>query len=255
MIPLETICYEEEKGIGILTLSREKQLNAINSTMLSELKTSLEEIKESSVRCLIITGKGEKAFVAGADIASMSRMSEKEAKEFSILGNSVMREIETLPIPVIACINGYALGGGLEISLACDIRIAGEKAVFGQPEVTLGITPGFGGTQRLQRAIGKMRAKKMIFTGKNINAKTALIYGLVDEVVENENVLDEALKIASKIASNPPKAVKACKKAIDYISNHEIEEATSKESEIFSKCFTTGEQEKQMGEFLTRRKK
>ena len=162
----EFIKYNEENEISILAISRPKALNALNSKVLDELSQALDEIDTSKTSALIITGEGEKSFVAGADISEMSSLSKKEAQEFSIKGNKVFRKIETLEIPVIAAINGFALGGGCELSLSCDIRLCAENAIFGQPEVGLGITPGFEGTQRLARVVGIGMAKQLIFTGK-----------------------------------------------------------------------------------------
>ena len=178
----EFIKYTEENEISIITISRPKALNALNSKVLDELSQALDEIDPSKTRALIITGEGEKSFVAGADISEMSSLSKKEAQEFSIKGNKVFRKIETLEIPVIAAINGFALGGGCELSLSCDIRLCAENAIFWQPEVGLGITPGFGGTQRLARVVGIGMAKQMIFTGKNIKADEALRIGLVNAI-------------------------------------------------------------------------
>lgn len=252
---METLRFEEEDNIGILTLSREKQLNAINLDMLHELESTLEALKLSDIRCLIITGEGEKSFVAGADIKAMSVMTDEEAKAFSLLGTSIMTEIETFDIPVIAAVNGYALGGGCEMALSCDMVIASENAIFGQPEVTLGVTPGFGGTQRLQRAVGRTKAKELILTGESISAKDAFDYGIVDKVVERGKAVEEAKMLALKIAKNPPMAVRSCKKAIDYLNNKNIADGIKEETAIFSRCFSFNEQKKQMKLFLDKRKK
>ena len=168
------IKYEEEGTTAILTINRPKALNALNSQVLDELDKTLNEIDTNKIRALIITGAGEKSFVAGADIAEMSTLTKKQGEEFSKKGNDVFRKIETFPIPVIAAVNGFALGGGCEISMSCDIRICSENAIFGQPEVGLGITPGFGGTQRLARLVGMSMAKQMIYTAQNIKAEDAL---------------------------------------------------------------------------------
>ena len=164
----EFIKYEEEGQISILTINRPKALNALNSQVLEELDKTLEQIDTSKIRALIVTGAGEKSFVAGADISEMSTLTKKQGVDFSKKGNDIFRKIETFPIPVIAAVNGFALGGGCEISMSCDIRICSDNAIFGQPEVGLGITPGFGGTQRLARLIGMGMAKQMIYTGQNI---------------------------------------------------------------------------------------
>ena len=189
------IKYDEEDEIGIITISRPKALNALNSQVLDELSETLDFIDISHINALIITGEGEKAFVAGADISEMSTLTKKEAESFSIKGNNVFRKIETFEVPVIAAVNGFALGGGCEISLSCDIRICSDNAIFGQPEVGLGITPGFGGTQRLARTIGIGMAKQMIYTGQNIKAEEALRIGLVNAVYPQQELMNEAKKI------------------------------------------------------------
>ena len=178
----EFIKYEEDGQISVLTINRPKALNALNSQVLDELDKTLDSIDTSKIRALIITGAGEKSFVAGADIAEMSTLTKKQGEEFSKKGNDVFRKLETFPIPVIAAVNGFALGGGCEISMSCDIRICSDNAIFGQPEVGLGITPGFGGTQRLARLVGMGMAKQMIFTAQNIKAEEALRIGLVNAI-------------------------------------------------------------------------
>ena len=211
----EYIKYTEEDKISIITISRPKALNALNSQVLDELSKTLDGIDTSKISALIITGDGEKSFVAGADISEMSSLSKTEAEDFSKKGNDVFRKIETFEIPVIAAINGYALGGGCEISLSCDIRICSDNAIFGQPEVGLGITPGFGGTQRLARVIGVGMAKQMIYTGQNIKAEEALKIGLVNAVYPQEELMNEAKKLALNIGKNSKNAIKQSKKAIN----------------------------------------
>ena len=199
----EFIDYKEiDEQISIITINRPKALNALNSQVLEELDKTFDTIDTTKIRAVIITGAGEKAFVAGADITEMSTLSKKEGEAFSKKGNDVFRKIETFEIPVIAAVNGYALGGGCEIAMSCDIRICSANALFGQPEVGLGITPGFGGTQRLARLIGIGMAKQMIFTGQNINAEEAKRIGLVNEVYPKEELLNEAIKLAKAIAKN-----------------------------------------------------
>ena len=170
---MEFITYEVEGQVGIITINRPKALNALNSAVLDELDATIDGVDLDAVRCLILTGAGEKSFVAGADIAEMSTLTKEEGEAFGKKGNDIFRKIETLPIPVIAAVNGFALGGGCEISMSCDIRICSDNAVFGQPEVGLGITPGFGGTQRLARLVGPGMAKQMIYTARNIKADEA----------------------------------------------------------------------------------
>ena len=170
---MEFITYEVENQVGVITINRPKALNALNSTVLDELDATLDQVDQEDVRVLILTGAGEKSFVAGADIGEMSSLTKAEGEAFGKKGNDVFRKLETFPIPVIAAINGFALGGGCEISMSCDIRICSDNAVFGQPEVGLGITPGFGGTQRLARIVGVGKAKEMIYGARNIKADEA----------------------------------------------------------------------------------
>ena len=205
----EFIEYKEiEDQISIITINRPKALNALNSKVLEELDQTLESIDTNKIRTVIITGSGEKSFVAGADIAEMSTLTKKEGETFSKKGNDVFRKIETFEIPVIAAVNGFALGGGCELAMSCDIRICSDNAIFGQPEVGLGITPGFGGTQRLARLIGIGMAKQMIYTGQNIKAEEAKRIGLVNEVYSKEELLNEAIKLAKNIARNSANAVR-----------------------------------------------
>ena len=251
----EFIKYTEENEISILTISRPKALNALNSKVLDELSQALDEIDPSKTSALIITGEGEKSFVAGADISEMSSLSKKEAQEFSIKGNKVFRKIETLEIPVIAAINGFALGGGCELSLSCDIRLCAENAIFGQPEVGLGITPGFGGTQRLARVVGIGMAKQMIFTGKNIKADEALRIGLVNAIYPQNELINEAIKLALIIAKNSKNAVKLSKKAINEGLQVDIDKGIQIEEKLFGECFENAEQKEGMKKFLERNKK
>ena len=212
---MEFINYEVEGMVGIITINRPKALNALNSQVLTELDETLDNVDINAIRALILTGAGEKSFVAGADIGEMSTLTKAEGEAFGKKGNDVFRKLETFPIPVIAAVNGFALGGGCEISMSCDIRICSENAVFGQPEVGLGITPGFGGTQRLARIVGVGMAKQMIYTARNIKADDALRIGLVNAVYPLEELLPAAKKLAETIAKNAPIAVRNCKKAID----------------------------------------
>ena len=207
--------YEQNEFVGIITIDREKALNALNSEVLSELEDVVDGVSVENTRCLIITGAGQKAFVAGADIAEMSQKTKAEAQAFSAKGNAVFRKIEKLAIPVIAAVNGFALGGGCELSLSCDIRVASENAVFAQPEAGLGITAGFGGTQRLARTIGIGKAKEMLYTCGKVKADEALKLGLVNAVYPADQLMEECLKLAGKIARNAPIAVRASKKAVN----------------------------------------
>lgn len=191
---MDYILYEQKGQTGIITINREKALNALNSQVLDELNTTLDAVNLDEVRCLILTGAGTKSFVAGADIGEMSTLTKAEGEAFGKKGNDVFRKIETFPIPVIAAVNGFALGGGCEISMSCDIRICSDNAVFGQPEAGLGITPGFGGTQRLARLVGAGMAKQMIYTARNIKADEAYRIGLVNAVYTQEELLPAAEK-------------------------------------------------------------
>ena len=251
----EFINYEEEGQISILTINRPKALNALNSQVLEELNKALDIIDTSKIRVLIITGAGEKSFVAGADISEMSTLSKKLGEEFSKKGNDIFRRIETFQIPVIAAINGFALGGGCEIAMSCDIRICSENAIFGQPEVGLGITPGFGGTQRLARLVGMGMAKQMIFTGQNIKAEEALRIGLVNAIYPQNELLNEAKKLALAIAKNYPNAVQRSKKAINEGIQVDIDKGVEIEEKLFGDCFETSEQIDGMNNFLNKGKK
>ncbi len=251
---MEFIRYEIAGQVGIITIDRPKALNSLNEEVLEEFEKALDSVDIEEIRCLILTGGGEKAFVAGADIATQYPLSKEEGKDWSNFGNRIFLKLERFPIPVIAAINGYALGGGCEISLACDIRICSENAVFGQPEVGLGITPGFGGTQRLARLVGSGMAKEMIYSGRNVKADEALRIGLVTHVYPLETLMDEAMKLASRIASNAPIAVRNSKKAINEGIELDIEEALSLEAKLFGDCYETHDQKEGMSAFLEKRK-
>ena len=246
--------YEAEGAVGILTIDRPKALNALNSEVLEDLNAALDQVDLNEIRCLILTGAGEKSFVAGADIAEMSNLSVEEGTAFGKKGNDIFLRIEKFPIRVIAAINGFALGGGCELSMSCDIRLCSENALFGQPEVGLGITPGFGGTQRLARIVGMGVAKELIYAAVNIKADEAYRIGLVNHVYPQEELLPAAKKLAGKIAKNAPIAVRSCKKAINEGLQVSIDEGVAIEEEIFGKCFETHDQKEGMGAFLEKRK-
>ncbi|AWK50590.1 crotonase [Clostridium beijerinckii] len=251
---LKNVILEKEGHLAIVTINRPKALNALNSETLKDLDTVLDDLeKDSNVYAVILTGAGEKSFVAGADIAEMKDLNEEQGKEFGILGNNVFRRLEKLDKPVIAAISGFALGGGCELAMSCDIRIASEKAKFGQPEAGLGITPGFGGTQRLARIVGPGKAKELIYTCDIIKADEAYRIGLVNKIVALESLIDEAKAMANKIAANAPKAVKYCKDAIDRGMQVDIDTAILIEAEDFGKCFATEDQTEGMTAFLERR--
>lgn len=257
------ILYEVEGAVGTITINRPKALNALNSQVLDELNETLDAVDLDTVRCLVLTGAGDKSFVAGADIAEMSSLNKAEGEAFGKKGNDVFRKLETFPIPVIAAVNGFALGGGCEISMSCDIRICSDNAVFGQPEVGLGITPGFGGTQRLARLVSPGMAKQLIYTARNIKAAEALRIGLVNQVVSaevdeagnvtktaQEAVVAAAKKMAAGIAMQAPIAVRNCKKAINEGLNVDMDQAIVIEEKLFGDCFETEDQKAGMGNFL-----
>ena len=264
---MDFVLYEEKGAVGIITINREKALNALNSQVLDELNATLDAVNLETTRCLILTGAGEKSFVAGADIGEMSTLTKAEGEAFGKKGNDVFRKLETFPLPVIAAVNGFALGGGCEISMSCDIRICSDNAVFGQPEVGLGITPGFGGTQRLARLVSPGMAKQLIYTARNIKAAEAYRIGLVNQVVSAEvdeagNVVKtakEALmvaaeKMAAGIAKNAPIAVRNCKKAINDGLEVDMDQAIVIEEKLFGDCFETEDQKAGMGNFLEKDK-
>ena len=251
---MEFITYEAEGQIGIITINRPKALNALNSTVLEELDKTLDAVDLQTVRCLILTGAGEKSFVAGADIGEMSTLTKAEGEAFGKKGNDVFRKLETFPIPVIAAVNGFALGGGCEISMSCDIRICSENAVFGQPEVGLGITPGFGGTQRLARIVGTGKAKEMIYGARNIKAEEAYRIGLVNNVYPLEELMPAAKKLAATIARNAPIAVRNCKRAINEGLQVDMDQAVVIEEKLFGNCFESYDQKEGMAAFLEKRK-
>ena len=251
---MEFVTYETEGYVGVVTINRPKALNALNSQVLEELDATFKAVDLDAVRCIILTGAGDKSFVAGADIGEMSTLTKAKGEAFGKKGNDLFRMIETFPIPVIAAINGFALGGGCEISMSCDIRICSDNAVFGQPEVGLGITPGFGGTQRLARIIGVGKAKEMIYGGRNIKADEAYRIGLVNNVYTLEELMPAAKKLASTIAANAPIAVRNCKKAINDGLQVNMDDALVIEEKLFGDCFETEDQKAGMGNFLEKDK-
>ena len=245
-------CEVKDK-IAVITINRPEALNALNSQVLDDLAAAFDGIDLGTVRAVVLTGAGDKSFVAGADIGEMSTLSKAEGEAFGKKGNDVFRKIEEFPIPVIAAVNGFALGGGCEISMSCDIRICSENAMFGQPEVGLGITPGFGGTQRLARLIGAGMAKQLIYTARNIKADEAYRIGLVNAVYPQEELLAAAEKMASQIAANAPIAVRACKKAINDGLQTDIDAALVIEEKLFGSCFESEDQREGMANFLRKK--
>ena len=248
------VTYENKGAYGIITMNRPEALNALDSNVLDDLSKALDEVDLETVRCLIITGAGEKSFVAGADIGAMSTMTKAEGEAFGKLGNDIFRMIETFPIPVIAAINGFALGGGNELAMSCDIRICSENAMFGQPEVGLGITPGFGGTQRLARLVSPGMAKQLVYAATNIDAQEALRIGLVNAVYPQAELMENVMKLAGKIARNAPIAVRNCKKAINDGLEVGMDEAIVIDEKLFGDCFETHDQQEGMACFLSKEK-
>lgn len=251
----QNIMFANEAGIGIITLNRPKALNALNGDTMRELSCLLTQIaSDCSVKVVIITGSGEKAFIAGADITEMQNMSAIEGRNWGKLGQATFNQIENLPQPVIAAVNGFALGGGCELAMACDIRIASEKAKFGQPEVTLGITPGFAGTQRMARLLGKGIAKELLFTGDMIDAAEAYRIGLVNKVVAPQELMNTAKAMAEKIMSRAPVAVQLCKAAVNEGLDMDLDSGVAYEAEVFGLCFATADQKEGMTAFVEKRK-
>lgn len=242
---------EHNEGVTVLKISAPKSLNALNSTVLRELDDCVSHLE--GTRVLIITGDGEKSFVAGADISEMAHLNEEQGHEFGRLGAQVFRKIELLPFPVIAAVNGFALGGGCELAMACDIRIASVKAKFGQPEVGLGIIPGFSGTYRLPKLIGQGYAKEMIYTGKVIRADEALRIGLVNATYEPEQLMPAALEMAQKMLANAPIAIGLAKQSINEGYDLDADAAIALENKLFGQCFATKDQKEGMDAFLNKR--
>jgi len=249
------ISYEREpNSIGILTINRPNVLNALNWDTLGELREFLEDVlPKEELKALIFTGAGDKAFVAGADIAQMNEMKEREFRDYVDYAHRVYELIENEPCPSIAAINGYALGGGCELALACDIRIASEKARLGFPEVKLGIFPGWGGTQRITRILGLGKTKELVFTGEMINAEEALRIGLVERVVPHEEIMNEAKKLAGEIAKRGPLAVRLSKTAINAGSEMDLQKALLLEKTLVSLCFNSQDRIEGMRAFLEKR--
>ena len=249
----KNLIIQREGNIRIVKINNPQSMNALNSEVLSELDQAFYEIgNDPQTNVVILTGEG-RAFVAGADISQMSTMNAAQGKDFGVQGSKVFRKIELLPKPVIAAINGFALGGGCELALACDIRIASAKAKIGQPEVGLGITPGFSGTQRLPRIVGEGRAKELIYTAKAITADEAFRIGLVNKVVEPEELMDAAMAMAKTIAKNAPIAVRFSKEAVNRGMQTDIDTAIAIENDLFALCFSTEDQKEGMKAFFEKR--
>ncbi len=251
---MDFIKLELDGPIAVLTIDRPKALNALNRQVLTEFSDAIGQVAANkTTRALIVTGGGEKAFVAGADIAEMAGLSQAESTAFAELGHRVLDSLEGLPIPVIAAVNGFALGGGTELALACDFIYASEKAKFGQPEVVLGVIPGFGGTQRLTRIVGRARAKEIIFTGEMIDAAKAKEIGLALEVLPAAELMAHCKKVAGNIVKRGPLAVAQAKRVIDAGADLPLQDANKIEREGFAKLFGTGDQKEGMAAFVAKR--
>ena len=243
-----------DDGVVVLTVDRQDKLNSLNPQVVEEIGQALLELQEDPPRVVIVTGAGERAFIAGADIAVMNEMSPIEAKRFAELGHAATALLDRSPVPTIAAINGFALGGGCEIALACDIRIAAENALLGFPEVTLGILPGLGGTQRLPRLVGPGIAKEMIFSGRRLKAKEARMINLVNRVVPEGEALNAARELAGEIASNGPVAVRHAKAAANKSQDVDLVSGLEYEADQFALLFATEDAREGMGAFVEKRK-
>lgn len=250
----QTIRYEKQDQIAIVTIDRPEALNALNGTVITELELVVAALEnDRDVRCMILTGEG-RSFVAGADIGEQYPLNLDGGRRWGQRGSALLRRIEKLEFPTIAAVNGFALGGGCELAMSCDIRVASEKATFGMPEVGLGITPGFGGTQRLQRIVGMSTAMELVLTSRTIDAQEALQIGLVKHVYPADVMLDKALELADLIASRPQVAVRQAKQAIRIGKQIDINSAIAFESEAFGLCFSTEDQKDAMHAFLNKEK-
>ena len=250
----EFIKTETADHTALVTITREKALNALNREVLEELRTTFQDLSgDAQVRSVILTGAGDKAFVAGADIAAMSKMSPEQAAGFAALGHSAMDAVQNCKKPVIAAVNGFALGGGLELALSCDFIYASEKAKFALPEVSLGLYPGFGGTQRLSRAIGPNRARELVFTGRIIGASEALAWGIVNQVLAPESLLETARKTAAEINKKGPIAVQLVKRVINEGKDEPLQSGLDLERKVFPDCFATEDLKEGLAAFMEKR--
>jgi enoyl-CoA hydratase len=249
----ENILWQVEDGVGLLTFNRPRVLNALDARTIDELSDVVAEVERGAARALVLTGAGEKAFVAGADIAAMSAMTATEARRFAEIGHGVLERLERLPVPTIAAVNGFALGGGCEVALACDLVYASERARFGQPEVNLGLVPGFGGSQRLARRVGAMRALEMILTADPVDAARAREMGLVLEVLPPERLLPHAREQARKIAAKGAVAIAQAKRLVVAGADAALGVANELERQAFSAVFATEDAREGMKAFLEKR--
>ena len=244
-----------QNNIMLVTINRPDVLNALNSVVFSELKDVFQKLLDSSdVKVVILTGSGNKSFIAGSDVSEMSKLSLLQARKFALLANQAQQTLANFPKPTIAAINGYAFGGGLEVAMCCDIRIASQNAKFGQPEINLGIIPGGGGTQRLSRLIGLGRAKQMVFSGLTIDAQRAYEIGLVNQVVSPDLLLAEALKLAEVISAKSPVTLAFAKQALDTGFDMDLENSLKLELELFAECFGTEDAKEGLSSFVDKRK-
>jgi enoyl-CoA hydratase len=251
---LDYVRVEREDGVAVLTIDRQQKLNALDPQVTEEIGQALLELEAEGPRAIIVTGAGDRSFVAGADISAMSVMDPLEAKRFSEIGHAAMALLDRSPVPTIAAVNGYALGGGCEVALACDVRVAAENATFGFPEVSLGILPGMGGTQRLPRLVGPAFAKELIFTGRRIGAEEAREIGLVNRVVPQGEALKVAREIAAEIATNGPLAVRHAKSATNRALDVDLVSGLEYEANQFALLFATEDAREGMGAFAEHRK-
>ena len=249
----QTVRFEKKDNIALVTIDRPEALNALNSTVIAELEQVVTELEnDGTIRAMILTGEG-RSFVAGADIGEQYPLDLDGGRRWGQRGSALFRRMEKLEFPTIAAVNGFALGGGCELAMSCDIILASEKAKFGQPEVGLGITPGFSGTQRLPRRVGIAKAKELIFSGRMVKADEAERIGLVNAVYASEALLDGAMEMARSFAKNAPIAVKYAKACIDRGMQTDIDSGIACENELFAMCFATADQKEGMGAFLEKR--
>jgi len=254
-MPYENILYQVEDSVAVLTVNRPKVLNALNPATIAEIEQVLAEVRgDETVRVLVITGSGEKAFIAGADISEFPKMNPLQARLFAQEGQKVFAELEDLPIPVIACVNGFALGGGCELAMSCDFILASDTAMFGQPEINLGIIPGFGGTQRLARLVGRAKAKELCMTGSQISAEEAKAIGLVAQVHPQDALMQKTMEMAKKLAGKGRVALRAVKETIDRGVEADLKTGCALETDAFATCFASQDAREGAQAFLEKRK-
>lgn len=252
---MNTVLYEKKGAVALITMNRPEAMNAISSEMMEELLGYLSQAEEDKdVLCVVLTGAGEKAFSAGGDVKEERDKTFTTAYGFIEMGHSVCKKLQSLRVPVIAAVNGYALGGGMEFAMACDFIIAADKAKFGLPAVNLGIISGFGGTQNLVRAVGKARAKEIMFTGRMVKADEAFALGIVQKVVEKEQLMEEVMAVAEEIASKPPFAVRTIKEVVTVGVEHDMETAYTIETQYAAPCYDTEDKYEAMTAFIEKRK-